>query len=333
MLETPFFTVVIVNYNSGEFLQRAVQSLAVQTFSSFELMIVDNGSVDASMTTLSLSDIDQAQVIMMGNNAGFAKANNVAAKRARGDWLVLLNADAEARPDWLERIHAAIGRYPAVSMFASTQLRMDDPSRLDGAGDGYTAYGYPWRGGYLKPVSFLPSEGSCFSPCGASAAYKRDVYLAHGGFDERFFCYVEDSDLAFRMRLAGETCVFLPDAVVLHKGGGLAGEESEFSVVHGARNRVWAYAGNMPSLLFWLTLPAHLALTLYLIVWYARRPYGRYVRKGVGQGWSKAFAFRKERASLRKSRKVTLVQLAGQLTWNIFLMSSRRPDVRERKET
>lgn len=332
MLETPFFTVIIVNYNSGAFLQKAVESLIVQTFQSFELLVVDNDSQDHSLRTLDMSEIEQAQLMKMGKNTGFAKANNAAAKKARGEWLVLLNADAEAAPNWLEEIHNGIGRHPGVTMFASTQLRMEETGRIDGVGDCYTAYGYPWRGGFMKPVSMIPAEGECFSACGASAIYHRNTFLRHKGFDETFFCYVEDSDLAFRMRLAGETCVFLPNAIVTHFGGGSSGEESHFSVTHGARNRVWAYVGNMPSLIFWPTLPIHLLLTLYLLVFYFGRPYSAYVWEGSRAGWAKAFEVRKQRDSLRKNRKVSLRKLASRLTWNILRMSARLPDVRPIKK-
>ncbi len=334
MVETPFFSVIIVNYNGGDYLQMAVDSLEHQTFRNFETWIVDNDSSDTSMELLDLSRHDNAQVIMAGRNTGFAEGNNIAARRAAGEWIVLLNCDATAEPDWLEVLNKAIHDYPDTAMFASTQLRMDDPTQMDGAGDSYTVYGFAWRGGYLQPDSTRPALGECFSPCGASAAYRRDVFMEVGGFEERFFCYMEDVELAFRLRMLGEHCLFLPHAVVHHKGGGLSGEKSEFSVVHGARNRVWTYVGNMPALLLILTLPMHALLTLYLLVWYARKPFGRYVWKGLKLGLADAWNFRKSRKSFRKNRKVSLWKLAQSMTWNPFRMSSRKPDVRPlRSET
>lgn len=334
MDEAPFFSVIIVNYNGGKYLQMAVDSLTRQTFRNFETWIVDNDSKDGSMELLDLTQLEHAQVIMVGRNSGFAEGNNIAARRANGRWIALLNCDAIAEPDWLEQIANAIKAYPETAMFACTQLRMDDPTVMDGAGDGYTAYGFAWRGGYLRPDSERPPLGECFGPCGASAIYRRDAFLSLGGFEERYFCYMEDVDIAFRLRLKGEHCLFLPDAVVHHKGGGLAGERSEFSVVHGARNRLWTYLGNMPAALLWLTLPVHILLTLYLLIWYAGRPYGRYVWSGTKEGLGRAFNFRKERKSLRKNRQVSLSELAGSMTWNIFTMSAHRPDVRPiRKET
>lgn len=329
----PFFSVLIVNYNGGEYLQGAVNSLAAQTFTDFETIIIDNDSKDGSLERLDASVLSDCRIEALGRNSGFAEGNNIGAKLSRGRWLALLNADAVASPDWLQKLREAIEAYPDCAMFASTQISMDDDQILDGAGDGYTAYGFAWRGCYHRSVNIQPGFGETFSPCGASAAYRRETFLEFGGFDERFFCFMEDVDLAFRMRLAGEYCLYLPDAVVTHKGGGLSGEQSEFSVVHGARNRVWAYWANMPSWLLFVTLPGHLVLTAYLLIWYFGRPYSSHVWKGTVMGWKEAREFRRDRDKLRKSRKVSLFQLARSFFWNPIPMSRHASSVMTTKRT
>ena len=331
MSDAPFFSVLIINYNGGSYLQMAVDSLAAQSFSDFETIIVDNDSTDGSMGTLDVSSLARTRVELLGRNSGFAEGNNIAAGFSSGQWLVLLNADAVASPDWLLTLHDAIKSYPDCAMFASAQFSMDDPDILDGAGDGYTAWGFAWRGGYHRSATELPSLGETFAPCGASAAYRRETFLQHGGFDEQYFCFLEDVDLAFRMRLAGEYCLFLPDASVEHKGGGLSGERSEFSVFHGARNRVWTYFGNMPTALLLLTLPGHLLLTAYLIIWYAGRDYGRNVWRGTVAGWSSAFRIRKDRKALRSgNRTVSLLDLMKSFHWSPLRMSRHDVAVKPR---
>jgi GT2 family glycosyltransferase len=327
--DTPFFSVLIINYNGGTYLQKAIDSLSAQTFQNFETIIIDNDSTDGSMNGLDASALPHCDIDLLGRNSGFAEGNNIAAKKARGEWLALLNADAEAAPDWLETLASSISAHPDCRMFASTQLSMDDNDILDGIGDGYTIWGFAWRGGYHRPASEIPEAGETFAPCGASAVYHRETFLAHGGFEERYFCFMEDVDLGFRMRLAGEYCLFQPDAIVQHKGGGLSGEASEFSVYHGARNRVWTYIGNMPAVLLWLTLPGHLALTAYLLIRYIGTPYSGYVWKGTKDGWLEAFKFRRERKALRSDkRSVTLSGLSRMFHWNIFAMSQHRSAVR-----
>jgi N-acetylglucosaminyl-diphospho-decaprenol L-rhamnosyltransferase len=246
-LETrPDFSVLIVNFNGGDYVQGALNSLKAQTHRSFEVILLDNASSDGSIDKLDASGLPAFRLVREPENHGFARGNNLAAAQARGTWLALLNPDAAARPDWLAQVLAGTHRHPGVTSFACTQLWMHDETKLDGAGDNYLAFGIPWRGGYRRPVADLPAEGTCFSPCGASAVYHRETFMAAGGYDERLFCFCEDVDLGFRLRLEGEDCVFLPDAVVSHAGGALSEKVSGFAVRYGTRNRLWVYLKCMP---------------------------------------------------------------------------------------
>jgi GT2 family glycosyltransferase len=91
-----------------------------------------------------------------------------------------------------------------------------------------------------------------------------------GNFDEDFFCYFEDVDLGFRLRLSGYRCLFVPGAVAQHVGSGTSGgQHSDFATYHGHRNIVWTFVKNMPGVLFWLLLPLHLALNVVTLFWFA----------------------------------------------------------------
>lgn len=327
-MSVPVFSVIIVNYNGGEYLQRALDSLKIQTFRSFEVIVVDNASDDPPVGNLDTDGLPAFTLMAEPVNHGFAKANNMAAKRARGEWLVLLNPDAEADPDWLEQIMAARARHPGINVFASTQLATEDDKVLDGVGDAYLVFGFPWRGGFGMPRELLPQEGFCFSPCGASGVYRRDRFLAFNGFDERFFCYCEDVDLGYRMQLGGEKCVFVPAARIRHAGSAISGRHSEFSIYHGTRNRLWTYAKCTPIALLVLTVPVHLAITTYVLVrsrkihhagtiWRALRDATKNIREIRAPGpWS------------APRRKVSLIKLSRAMAWNPLRMSRRLPHVR-----
>jgi len=324
----PKFSVVIVNYNGGAYVQGALDSLAQQDERDFEVILVDNASADGSIDALDTSGLPAFTLMAETENHGFARGNNLAAKLATGTWLTLLNPDAEAAPDWLTRIGVAIERLPHVTMFASTQYNLHEPDELDGVGDAYLIFGFPWRGGVGWPSSALPSEGECFSPCGAGAVYRRETFLAHGGFDERLFCFCEDVDIGYRFRLAGERCVFLPDAVVHHAGGGLAGRASDFSIYHGTRNRLWIYIRNTPLPLLLLTLPGHAALTLYLLARAAMIGRASSTWRGLKDGVSGLRVFTGPSNWSVPKRKASLWTLARSMAWNPWKMSSRGPHVR-----
>jgi GT2 family glycosyltransferase len=328
----PEFSVLIVNYNGGGYVQEALDSLARQTCRDFEVILIDNASTDGSTDTLETSGLPAFTLLAETANHGYAGGMNLAAAKAAGTWLVGLNPDAVADASWLDEIRAGLKRHPDAFMFASAQYDQADPEILDGAGDAYLIFGMPWRGGFGRPASELPGEGECFSPCGAGAVFSRQVFQKHGGFDERFFCFCEDVDLGFRLRLAGETCVFLPKAVIHHVGGGLSGRASDFSIYHGCRNRIWTYAKDMPGLLFWITLPGHVVLSLYLLARGVMTGRVRQTWRGMRDGLLGAARMRREGCAARRQRNVSLWKLARSMAWNPFRMSQRRVHVRKQAE-
>lgn len=261
----PRFSIIIVTYNSANWIAGCLAGLAVQTVPDFELIVIDNASTDGTLGTLAECDTSELKLIENDQNSGFAAACNQGAARARGEWLIFLNPDTVPDPDWLEEIKAGQMRHRHAAAFACTQLDFDNPNLLDGAGDVYSVYGIAWRGGHGLPVSELPREGECFSACGAAMVIRRQIFEALNGFEESYFCYYEDVDLGFRLRLAGEACIFLPNARVRHKGGASSGQDddalSDFSVYYGVRNRFWTYIRNMPFLLLVITMPVHLVVT------------------------------------------------------------------------
>lgn len=270
--------VLVVNWNAGPLLGRCLQSLARQSRSPDRIVVVDNASSDDSLD-LAAPHLGGAEVIRLNDNVGFARANNIAARAAGDvDALVLLNPDAFPEPGWLAALVDAAGRLPGFAAFAS-QMRLDAaPDHLDGAGDSYHVSGRAWRNGHNAPAASWPA-GECevFAPCAAAALYRRAAFEEIGGFDESYFCYFEDVDLGFRLRLHGYRSLYVPSSVVRHVSSALSGYRSDFAVYHGERNSVWTFVKNMPAPLFWLYLPQHLALNAASLLFYPFRGQGRAV--------------------------------------------------------
>src|SRR5262249_1579213 len=146
--------------------------------------------------------------------------------------------------------------------------------------------------------------------------------------DERYFCYHEDVDLGFRLRLLGERCQFEPAARVRHAGSGITGRASDFAVFHGARNGLWTYIKNMPGILLALTLPVWIAGTIAILL--RGLVTGRFAAtaRGLGAAIGDMGPALKARGELRRQRKARVADIAAALSWNPFTFLQRKPDVR-----
>lgn len=304
-------TVVIVNWNGGAYLRQCLQALQAQTERRFVAVVADNGSTDGSETEVALLNDRRFSLLSLGANKGFAVANNLAVQHSTaGDWIALLNPDAFAEPDWLACLLRAAERDPQAGSFGSRLVNAADPMLLDGTGDVYDVSGRAWRRDHGERVNPAAERGGeIFSPCAAAALYGRDAWNAAAGFDEDFFCYVEDVDLGFRLRLLGYRSLYVPESICRHVGSGITGRQSDFSSYYGQRNLVWTFVKNMPGVLFWLLLPLHVLLNGAALLLFTSRGQGRIIRRaildailGLPKVWLK-------RQQIQATRKVGLIEL------------------------
>ena len=186
--------VVIVNWNSWALLARCMEGLATQTYKDFSVTIIDNASSDEMPAQL-LAAYPQVNLVRNIANLGFAAGNNLALRKFTGgsEWVALINPDAIPEPCWLEALLNSRESNPEFDAFGSKLVNAADSTLLDGTGDAYHISGRVWRTAHGVPVSHLgESECEIFSPCAAAALYRRSALLEVGGFDEDFFCYVDD---------------------------------------------------------------------------------------------------------------------------------------------
>ena len=329
----PKLSVVVVVYESGPTLAECLAAVRAQTFGDYELILVDNASSDHVAQAAATAD---PAIVLLENaeNLGFAAAVNQAAGRARGEWLVLLNPDAYPQADWLERLVAATEVNPTVRSFTSRQLMASDPSKLDGLGDVMSIAGYPFRGGYTHPNPGVLEPGWVFSGCGGAMMINRALFLRLGGFDERLFCYCEDVDLGYRLRLIGEPTLLVPDAVVRHVGSAsTGGRRSAFAAFHGTRNRFWVFVKDTPPLLFWLTLPLHIVATLTLFTRHAMRGEVAAPARGLMAGVRNIGVALEARREAQATRRVGSWEIAKAMTWNPLDLVLRRAFIQAKRPT
>jgi GT2 family glycosyltransferase len=244
-------SVVVVNWNRKELLRACLDSLRSQREVAFEVILVDNGSTDGS------ADMAEREfpfkVIRNRENRGFCAANNQGIEAAGGEFIALLNNDAEAEPGWLVALWRACTSAPNVGMAASKILVWEDPRLIDKAGhlifpDGQNR----GRGSGAADNGQYDREEEVLWPDGSAALYRKAMLDQIGGFDEDFFAYGDDAELGLRARIAGWRCIYTPHAVARHHRSATLGKNSTKRLEFIERNRLLLAVKLFPLSLLWL---------------------------------------------------------------------------------
>ena len=228
-------SVVIPNWNGKRFLGECLESVFDQDFDAFEVIVVENGSIDGSAEWVS-DRFPQVRLIRNRRNLGFAKAVNQGFEAARGSYCVALNNDTRVAPGWLRSLVGPLDRDLHVGAVSSRVVFYHDPGRIYNAGIRITALGEPRNLGFGAPVDQYAVPRRVDGACACSAAYRKEALERVGFFDERFFCYHEDVDLSWRLRKDDWEIVYAPDSVVFHHGSGATRHLSRFARTHSAKN-------------------------------------------------------------------------------------------------
>ncbi len=238
MTASPLISCIVVNWNRRELLRACLECLARQEYSNFEVIVVDNGSTDGSPDVVAQA-FPRAHLVRNPDNRGFCAANNQGIAAARGEFVALLNNDAEANPQFLGALLSAFEGNPKVGMAAAKIVVWEDPTLIDKVGhliypDGQNR----GRGTGERDHGQFNRMEEVLWPDGCAAMYRKSMLDQIGGFDENLFAYGDDAELGLRARIAGWTCLYTPDAVVRHHRGSTLGIASVGRLKLIERNRV-----------------------------------------------------------------------------------------------
>lgn len=299
--------VIIPNWNGKKWLEICLNSLVKQTYHTFEIVVVDNGSTDDSISYIE-QHFPQVKIVSLHNNSGFAAAINAGVKSVDTEYVAFLNNDTEADTHWLSELMACSARNPDIVSFCSKLLNFDDRKKIDGVGIQINEVGQARSIGWEeKDVGQFEKERLIFGATGGAALFKRNVFLKVGGFDEHYFMYSEEVDWAFRAQFLGYKSLFCPKAIIYHKHKATSGKRQDMLEYWQFKNMYMTIIKNFPTSILlskwrWLKIGlVYLNTILYQIrSGYYWQPFAVTMSLIINSPY-----LLKERSKIQKTKKIT----------------------------
>ncbi|MEP6677594.1 MAG: glycosyltransferase family 2 protein [Ferruginibacter sp.] len=250
--KNPLVSVVILNWNGKDFLQKFLPAVMASSYSNKKIIVADNASTDDSVAFVQ-QFYPEITVINNPANEGFAKGYNSALKQVTADYYILLNSDVEVTPGWIEPVIELMEHDKMIAACQPKILSYQEKNKFEyaGASGGWLdKFGYPFMRGRIFDICEF-DEGqyddvqSCFWASGAAMFVRAELYHEIGGLDEYFFAHQEEIDLCWRLQLAGYKVYIHPSSVVYHVGGGTLPRGNDRKVFLNFRNNLIMLAKNL----------------------------------------------------------------------------------------
>lgn len=305
-------SVVTPNYNGEKFLKTFLKSLEEDSEYIGEVIIIDNGSADASLDYLRGNSFTFPLVVIENTeNLGFAPAVNQGIKKAKNDLIFSLNNDTEVKKGSIKALMDLATSSDDIFSVQAKMLQYNNKDLIDDAGDEYNLLAWTKKTGENHPSGEFSEVMEIFSSCAGAAMYKKSVLDKIGLFDDNFFAYMEDVDLAIRSKINGYRNLMCPDAVVYHIGSATSGSRyNEFKVRLAARNNVWVVYKNLP-------IPLKITNFIFLFFGFLIK-YIFFVKKGFGSTYLAGL-----REGLSSRSKIDKVKFKSENTKNYFKIEYR----------
>lgn len=303
---------IIVNWNGRELLSGCLASVLNQTYKNFEIIVVDNGSIDGSVQHVE-TNFPSVKVIALKENRGFTGGNVEGLSHAKGEFIALINNDATLIKNWLEHMVTANQSDKLIGM-CSSKIIIDGTTKIDSVGDTFTTAFNGTKLGEHEEENKFTNKRFVPGACAAAVLYRRKMLDEIGFLDDDFFLNHEDTDLNMRAWLAGWKCIFVPEALAYHKVSASIGNLSDTSVYYFARNIEWVWIKNVPLSLIVRYLPQRIlyecaSFSFFCIIKNKWRPF----IKGKIDALRKFHLMIKKRKSIHKLIKLSNEQIKKDL--------------------
>jgi GT2 family glycosyltransferase len=212
-----------------------------------EIIVVDNASPTRIGERIAKEFKGSVVVLRLPRNEFYCGAANAGAQIASAEYVGILNDDAFVAADWASTTCDVLESDSRLGSVASRVMSSRSEGLIDSLGDGLSISGLPFNRGWgrrLEAEDLVPRE--VFSAAGSCAVYRKSAFDEVGGFDERFVAYLDDIDLGFRLQLIGNSCMYVPESLAYHEGGGTPKSRYRSNYLM-ERNRRWNLIKNLPT--------------------------------------------------------------------------------------
>ncbi|HUL21102.1 MAG TPA: glycosyltransferase family 2 protein [Thermodesulfobacteriota bacterium] len=280
--DSPLISVVILNWNGQQVVEKCLKSLQEQTYDPLEVIVVDNASTDGS-ADLVREKFPGVKLIVNQTNLGFGGGNNVGIRTAQGKYIMMLNNDTRLDPKCIEELKGALEKDAKYGACASKILLEYEDNLIDAAGIVVCPDGLSIGRGRLENGNTYDEEAEVFFASDCACLYRREMLEDIGLYDEDFFAYADETDMGWRAQLAGWKCIYNPKAVVYHFHSASAGTYSPFKAYLVERNRIWVAIKSFPISL--------LLFGQFYTFWrYVLQAYGAFTGKGAAGRFTSDFS-------------------------------------------
>jgi GT2 family glycosyltransferase len=313
--ETPLISVVVLNWNGIQTIEKCLNSLYEQTYKPLEILVVDNGSTDGS-PDLIRENFPEVKLIINEKNLGFGGGNNIGIRASNGKYIMMLNNDTRLDPKCIEELKKSIEKDNRYGACASKILLEYEDNLIDAAGIVVCPDGLSIGRGRLENGDKYNEETEVFFASDCACLYRREMLNDIGLYDEEFFAYADETDMGWRAQLAGWKCIYNPKAIVFHFHSASSGSYSSFKAFLVERNRIWVAVKNFP-----------ISLIIYgqfYTIWrYVLQAYGAITGKGAAGRFTK------------NSSKVELIKILVKVYLSLWkqlpIMLSKRKIIQKKK--
>ena len=317
-------SVVVLNWNGRRHLDTCLTALQRQTLPQVEVIFVDNGSQDGSAGYVE-QRYPNVKIVALPKNIGFCAGNNTGINQASGEFIALLNNDTEVEKDWLAELIAATKRHPEAGLFASKMLFFDNRKVIDTAGDEFHVSGFASKRGWSAADDGRYNiEKRVFGACAGAVLFRRSMLESVGLLDDDFFANGEDVDLSFRALLKGYHCIYVPDAVVYHKGGATIGQSDQWFYLM-RRNQLWVMVKNMPLVLLIKYFPLVFFYNMLSVVYHCVQGRGALIGRAYWDAFKGMPSMLRKRKKIQSGRRVPLMGVETMLQKRGFWKRAQQP--------